>query len=85
MLQGILHGCGAAMVAGVGRPSYARRSAAGGTFGFSMSRTDYNKDATPDLYIGQAPHGGGDENGGTYVFGRDGSVTVQVAAPVQWR
>lgn len=46
---------------------------AGGSFGWSMSRTDYDGDAIPDLYIGQAPHNhedtepsGGD--GGTYVF-----------------
>nr|MBA3746248.1 FG-GAP repeat protein [Solirubrobacterales bacterium] len=55
---------------------------AGGTFGFSLSRTDYNKDATPDLYIGQAPHGGGDENGGTYVFdGRDASLLKALELP----
>ncbi len=54
----------------------------GGTFGFSMSRTDYNKDSTPDLYIGQAPHGGGDENGGTYVLdGRDGSLLKALELP----
>ena len=55
----------------------------GGSFGFSMSRTDYNKDATPDLYIGQAPHGGGDENGGTYVMdGRNGSLLKALELPV---
>jgi len=55
----------------------------GGTFGFSLSKTDYNKDATPDLYIGQAPHGGGDENGGTYVFdGRDASLLKALEVPV---
>jgi len=54
----------------------------GGSFGFSLSRTDYNKDATPDLYIGQAPHGGGDENGGTYVFdGRNGSLLKALELP----
>jgi len=54
----------------------------GGTFGFSLSRTDYNKDATPDLYIGQAPHGGGDENGGTYVFdGRNASLLKALELP----
>jgi len=47
-----------------------------------MSRTDYNKDANPDLYIGQALHGGGDENGGTYVFdGRDGSLLKALELP----
>lgn len=47
----------------------------GGTFGFSMSKTNYNGDSTPDLYLGQAPNGGGDENGGTYVMdGRNGSL-----------
>ena len=55
----------------------------GGTFGFSLSKTDYNRDATPDLYIGQAPHGGGDENGGTYVFdGRDASLLKSLEVPV---
>ncbi len=54
----------------------------GGTFGFSLSKTDYNKDATQDLYIGQAPHGGGDENGGTYVFdGRDASLLKSLEVP----
>ena len=54
----------------------------GGSFGFTMSRTDYNKDSTPDLYIGQSPHGGGDENGGTYVMnGRDGSLLKALELP----
>lgn len=43
---------------------------AGGQFGWSLARTDLNKDGRPDLYIGQSPHhvAGEDENGGTYVF-----------------
>lgn len=54
----------------------------GGTFGFSMSKTNYNGDATPDLYIGQAPHGDGDQNGGTYVFdGRNGSLLKSLELP----
>jgi Ca2+-binding RTX toxin-like protein len=28
----------------------------GGMFGFSMDRTDYNKDGRPDLYVGSSPH-----------------------------
>ena len=54
----------------------------GGGFGFSLSRTDYNKDSTLDLYIGQAPHSGGDENGGAYVMdGRNGSLLKALELP----
>ena len=57
----------------------------GGAFGFSMSRTDYNNDGTPDLYVGQNPHHTGDdadESGGTYVFdGRDGSLLKSLELP----
>ncbi|MDQ3611612.1 MAG: VCBS repeat-containing protein [Actinomycetota bacterium] len=60
----------------------------GGQFGWSMARTNFNKDGVPDQYIGQAPHHvqGTEQNGGTYVFdGRDGSVfkRFEVPAPDQ--
>jgi hypothetical protein len=41
-----------------GEPLYALNDATpefGGQFGWSMDKTDYNGDGTPDLYIGQAP------------------------------
>jgi len=56
----------------------------GGQFGWSLARTDYNGDATPDLYIGQSPHhvAGGTESGGTYVFdGRNASVLKRLELP----
>ncbi|CAA9510278.1 MAG: hypothetical protein AVDCRST_MAG67-2675 [uncultured Solirubrobacteraceae bacterium] len=56
----------------------------GGQFGWSLARTNYNGDATPDLYIGQSPHHvqGGTESGGTYVFdGRNGSVLKLLELP----
>jgi hypothetical protein len=49
----------------------------GGAFGWSMARTDYNRDGTPDLYVGQSIQEtlAGSHWGGTYVFdGRDGSL-----------
>ncbi len=57
---------------------------AGGQFGWSLARTDYNHDGRPDLYIGQSPHHvpGEDQNGGSYVFdGRDGSVLKRLELP----
>ncbi len=59
---------------------------AGGQFGFSMAKTDYNKDGTPDLYVGQTPHhvggAGIDQSGGTYVFnGKDGSLLKSLELP----
>jgi hypothetical protein len=57
---------------------------AGGQFGFSMSKTDYNKDGVPDQYVGDAPHHipVSDQDGGTRVFdGRDGSVLKQFNLP----
>ncbi len=55
----------------------------GGQFGWSMAKTDYNHDGTPDLYVGQAPHhGGGDQNGGTYVLdGKTGSPLKALEMP----
>ncbi|MDQ6750755.1 MAG: FG-GAP-like repeat-containing protein [Actinomycetota bacterium] len=56
---------------------------AGGEFGWSLAKTDYNKDGTPDLYVGQAPHGVlVDQSGGTYVFnGKDGSLLKSLELP----
>lgn len=55
-----------------------------GKFGWSLARTDYDHDGTPDLYVGQAPHHVpvGDQDGGTYVFdGRDASVFNVLEVP----
>jgi Ca2+-binding RTX toxin-like protein len=56
---------------------------AGGQFGWSMAKTDYNHDGTPDLYVGQAPHHQrGDQDGGTYVLdGKDGSLLKALELP----
>jgi Ca2+-binding RTX toxin-like protein len=60
----------------------------GGAFGFSLARTDYNKDGTPDLYVGQNPHHpaagatGKEEAGGTFVFnGKDGTLLKSLELP----
>ncbi|MDQ3632360.1 MAG: VCBS repeat-containing protein [Actinomycetota bacterium] len=56
----------------------------GGQFGFSVSRTDYNRDGIPDLYVGQAPHhrSAVDQSGGTYIFdGKDGSLLKSLELP----
>jgi hypothetical protein len=51
---------------------------------FTMDRTDYNKDGTPDLYVGRqaitiVPP---DQNGGTFVYdGRDGSLLKRLELP----
>ncbi len=60
----------------------------GGQCCFSLDKTDYNKDGTPDLYVGQSPHhlqsaGRVDQSGGTYVFdGRDGSPLKSLELPL---
>jgi len=58
----------------------------GGQFGFSLSKTEYNNDGTPDLYVGQSPHHVGgtgiDQSGGTYVYdGKDGSLLKSLELP----
>lgn len=55
----------------------------GGQFGWSVARTNYNRDRTPDLYVGQSPHhAGGVQAGGTYVFdGRNGRVLKRLERP----
>jgi len=60
--------------------------AEGGQFGWSLSRTDYNQDGNPDLYVGQSPHHVGgtgiDQSGGTYVFkGSDGALLKSLELP----
>jgi Ca2+-binding RTX toxin-like protein len=63
--------------------------AAGGQFGWSLAKTEYNKDGTPDLYVGQSPHhvagGAGttvDQSGGTYIFdGRNGLLLKALELP----
>lgn len=59
---------------------------AGGQFGFSMVKTDYNKDGTPDLYVGASPHHTGgtgiDQSGGTHIFdGKTGSLLKSLVLP----
>jgi hypothetical protein len=56
---------------------------AGGQFGWSLAKTDYDLDGKPDLYVGSSPHhlSGStvDRRGGTYVFkGLDGSLLKQL-------
>ena len=56
----------------------------GGQFGWSMDKTDYNGDATPDIYVGQAPHHGvgSGSQGGTYVMnGANGSLHKVLELP----
>ncbi len=50
---------------------------------FTMDKTDYNKDGTPDLYVGrQAIDVPADQNGGTFVYdGRDGSLLKRLELP----
>ena len=63
-----------------GRPLYGLTDPTpepGGQFGYSLARTDHDKDGLPDLYIGSSPHHepGSAQLGGTYVFGgRSGSL-----------
>ena len=55
---------------------------------FTMARTDYNKDGTPDLYVGRqaitlVP---ADQNGGTFIYdGRDGSLLKSLVLPPEDR
>ncbi|MBA2753040.1 MAG: FG-GAP repeat protein, partial [Chloroflexia bacterium] len=59
----------------------------GGQFGFSLNKTLYNRDGTPDLYVGQSPHHVADpdrnnQNGGTYVFdGKNGAELKRLELP----
>ncbi len=60
----------------------------GQTFGFAAAKTDYNKDGTPDVYVGASPHEGGldastvDQNGETHIFdGRNGSLLKSLLLP----
>jgi hypothetical protein len=60
----------------------------GGQFGWSMDRTDYDRDGTPDLYIGQSPHhvSSSSAQGGTYVMnGADGSLLKALELPESCR
>ena len=59
----------------------------GDTF-FSMARTDYNKDGTPDLYVGRGAVGTvpTDQNGGTFIYdGRNGSLLKSLELPPEDR
>ncbi len=52
----------------------------GGQFGWSESATDYNRDGTPDIYVGQSPHEVPNTpgDGGTYVFDGHSRKLLQV-------
>ena len=55
-----------------------------GKQGWSMARTDFNGDATPDIYVGLASSSSlpQDQNGGTYVFdGRNGALLKSLELP----
>jgi hypothetical protein len=57
---------------------------AGGQFGWSLARTDFNGDGIPDLYVGQSPHhvDAVVEDGGSYVFdGRTGTPLASFELP----
>ncbi len=56
----------------------------GGQFGWSMSATDFQRDGTPALYVGQSPHEVPNTpgDGGTYVFdGRTGKMLEALELP----
>jgi hypothetical protein len=56
----------------------------GGQFGFSMSKTDYNKDGVPDVYNGDAPHTRPvpNQDGGTRIYdGRTGAILKELNLP----
>lgn len=55
-----------------------------GKQGWSMTRTDYNGDAVPDIYVGTASSSSlpQDQNGGTYVYdGRNGALLKALELP----
>jgi Ca2+-binding RTX toxin-like protein len=59
----------------------------GGQFGWSLAATDYDKDGSPDLYVGSSPHHepGALESGGTYVFsGEDGALLKALELPASF-
>jgi hypothetical protein len=56
----------------------------GGQFGWTLAATDYNKDGTPDLYVGASPHHepGASGHGETHVFdGRNGALLRSFLLP----
>jgi len=59
--------------------------AAGGSFGYSMANTDYDRDGRPDLFVGQ----NGSERelgGGSYIFdGTSGSLLKSLELPAEDR
>lgn len=62
---------------------------AGGQFGWSMARTDFDRDGDPDLYVGSSPHhvagSGVNQSGGTFVFdGKDGSLLRSFVLPANY-
>jgi len=52
----------------------------GGQFGYSVAKTDYNKDGRPDLYVGSSPHHepGTQQSGGTYVFNGPNGALLKI-------
>lgn len=61
----------------------------GGQFAFSATRTDYNADGTPDVYVGQTPHMlpvREDDNGGSYIYdGRTRALLKALELPASMR
>ncbi|MGI8412818.1 MAG: VCBS repeat-containing protein, partial [Solirubrobacteraceae bacterium] len=59
---------------------------AGGQFGFSMAKTDYDRDGDSDVYVGASPHhtsgAGIDQSGGTFIFdGKTGALLKALVLP----
>ena len=52
----------------------------GGQFGYSLAKTDYNKDGRPDLYVGSSPHHepGTRQSGGTYLFNGPNGALLKI-------